>query len=146
MKIKDSHNKRGTTILGNTPFVDIKIFFTARLAKACRLPFSYHLLTYLFLSYSINGHGNYTLSDLEILGEEKNYLEFFQHAQDLRPVERGQRWKELVEQMALSYTYEQLKRSAVDDQTIALMDKLIDWPVLNNNLFFKRSRAKLGLR
>ncbi|MFP5459502.1 MAG: hypothetical protein ACLGG7_12270, partial [Bacteriovoracia bacterium] len=45
----------------------------------------------------------YTMGDLEALEKERSYSEFFSHALDIRPSERTEYWKTMVQNMGESY-------------------------------------------
>jgi hypothetical protein len=79
----------------------------------------------------------YTLKDLEILYQNKEYKEFFQHARAIKPSDRNEYWKEMVQNSAL-----QLVEQYGKDQTYSLnkVSELVDmfeWPILNTDDFFK---------
>lgn len=55
----------------------------------------YHSLTVL------NAANLYTLKDLQVLEQEKNFEEFLMHVNDIRPSERQKLWKDMYQSMAM---------------------------------------------
>jgi hypothetical protein len=55
----------------------------------------YHSLTVL------NAANLYTLKDLQVLEQEKNFEEFLMHVNDIRPSERQKLWKDMYQSMAI---------------------------------------------
>ncbi|MBF0360582.1 MAG: hypothetical protein HQK49_06205 [Oligoflexia bacterium] len=88
----------------------------------------------------------YTINDLRILEQEKNYQEFFQHARDVRPEGRDEDWKNMVNFMAESYIYDQMKKKIIDGESIKFLNSLLEWPTLKGNQFFLEGRGKLGIK
>lgn len=88
----------------------------------------------------------YTLADLEILSQEENYREFFKHALDIRPSERGDAWKSMVSKMADVYTQNVLKGDSVDSKDFKQIHELYTWPTLKADEFFRQRRGEIGLR
>ncbi len=97
------------------------------------------------VAYSGPLSGGYTLADLEILESEKNYREFFAHAQDIRPTKRDSYWNSMVNEMAESYSAELLKNPTITPKKFAFLEKLHKIPTLKNNEFFIKNRGKLAL-
>ncbi|MBF0367521.1 MAG: hypothetical protein HQK50_18245 [Oligoflexia bacterium] len=87
----------------------------------------------------------YLFKDLDYLLQEKNYSEFFKHANDIRPAERDLQWKSMVNTMAESFVYDQKKKKLVTFATLKELDQLLEWPLLKENLFFIRGRSQIGL-
>ncbi len=89
---------------------------------------------------------NYTVEDLQILETEKNYKEFFQHALDIRPVKRDDKWQKMVLKMAESYTKSLIKARFIEDKSFITIENLAKWPLLKTNEFFQSNRRKIGLK
>jgi len=49
------------------------------------------------------GSQKYGLSDLEVLAANREYVEFFAHAKDIRPSQRNEKWRKLVIKLGQSY-------------------------------------------
>ncbi|MCY4644610.1 MAG: hypothetical protein OXB88_08330 [Bacteriovoracales bacterium] len=86
----------------------------------------------------------YSLKDLEFLENEKNYGEFFQHAQDIRPTERGQLWQDMVKTMAHSFLQKNLSLGLYRQHEYKTISLLSTWPTLRGDLEFQQLRAKFG--
>jgi hypothetical protein len=87
---------------------------------------------------------NYTLRDLEILSSEKNYVEFFDHALDLRPSSRDNYWKEMVHTMSEGFVKEMVKSQNYSLETFNRVNALFNWPILKTNEFFLQERERFG--
>lgn len=87
----------------------------------------------------------YTLKDLEILEKEKNYEEFLQHANDIRPSFRNQLWKEMTENMALLYVNAAISKKSIDLKTFGFIESINLWPVLREDEFFQLKRENFAL-
>ncbi len=88
----------------------------------------------------------YSLEDLEILEDQKNYNEFFKHALDILPSERTSLWKEMVINMALGWTTQLLKQKIISKEDWKQLKELHKWPTLQVNEFFLDNRGKLSVR
>ena len=108
----------------------------------------YYLLTLLIciLSTSLQAQNNYTMGDLEVLQERKNFEEFFAHAKDIRPGERKKTWIAMVQNMSEEYLRHILKRPFVSHQDLAQIDNLADWSIIRENPGFLILRNKFGVK
>ena len=88
----------------------------------------------------------YSMRDLEILSEEKNFIEFFDHAMDIRPLNRNTHWQDLVYKGAENYLNEIIETQQYGKETIKYVEKLAFWPTLRNNEIFQVKRAQYGLK
>jgi len=88
----------------------------------------------------------YNMKDLEILSEEKNFIEFFDHAMDIRPLERNTHWQEMVYKASENYLNEIIETQQYGKETIKYVEKLAFWPTLRNNEIFQVKRAMYGLK
>lgn len=98
-----------------------------------------------FYSLSLWAQDKYSLADLEILSTEKNYTEYFNHALDVRPSERNDKWKEMTLQMAESWTKSIQKKAEPTREDFFQVEKLFSWPILKSNEFFRPLRFRFGL-
>lgn len=103
------------------------------------------ILLSLFLSSSPIWAG-YGLSDLEVLTQEENYQEFFEHALDVRPSERQDAWKDMLAKMSEGYTRQILAKSEITKQQFSHIESLYTWPALKGDDVFKGLRQEIGLR
>jgi hypothetical protein len=109
-----------------------------------------YLRVLIYLSLCIAIHkaqaNQYTISDLKILSAEKNYNEFFQHALDIRPSERDEKWKTMVERLGTQYLGDLGNRTKLEKAQLDLVYKLSTWPIFKNNEFFTRKRDYIFLK
>jgi hypothetical protein len=89
---------------------------------------------------------SYTLVDLEALEKERSYDEFFAHALDIRPSERTDYWKTMVQNMAEGHLQLLLRKNRLEHADFLHMQKLTDWSVLKSHEFFRLKRQELGLK
>ena len=86
----------------------------------------------------------YSLKDLEFLENEKNYAEFFRHAGDIRPTERGELWQTMVKTMAHSFLLKNISLDLYRKSEYETISALGHWPTLRGDLKFQQLRAKFG--
>ena len=96
------------------------------------------------LCLSLQAFAQYSLKDLEFLENERNYGEFFQHAQDIRPVERGEAWQNMLKTMSRSYLLKYLTLNIYRQEDYQVLLKLSSWPTLQRDLKFQELRAQFG--
>lgn len=101
----------------------------------------------LLLIFTHNSYSSrYTMEDLKILVKNKNYLEFFNHAQDITPSLRDKNWKSYVNEMGLSYLENLNKKTILTEQHLKMVYKISTWPSLNNDEFFISKRDNIFLK
>lgn len=88
----------------------------------------------------------YHMSDLQTLSDENNFIEFFEHALDIRPSERLEKWKEMVTKMADLYAQSITIKDPVEKKDFYQIEKLFTWPSLKSNDIFKQRRQEIGLK
>lgn len=108
--------------------------------------YSLVFIALLFTFVSLEAHPAYTLKDLEALEKDKAYAEFFQHAQDIRPSERTDYWKEMVANMAEGYLKSLKQKLILKREDFQTTTELAQWSSLNENEFFRLHRADLSLK
>ena len=86
------------------------------------------------------------MSDLQTLSDENNFIEFFDHALDIRPSERLEKWKEMVTKMADLYAQSITTKGPVEKKDFYQIEKLFTWPSLKSNDIFKQRRQEIGLK
>ncbi len=95
----------------------------------------------IFFSFSIYGQDIlYDEKDLEILVQQKNYIEFFNHAKDLRPSKRDKIWEENVQQMGIGFLDFLASKTLINPAEIKLVKNLSYWNTFKDNEFFIRKR------
>lgn len=88
----------------------------------------------------------YTLADLEVLVEEQSYKEFFEHALDIRPLERQDAWKNMVSKMGEIYSRNVLQKIDLNHSDFIEIEKLYEWPTLKTDDVFRLRRQEIGLK
>ncbi len=105
-----------------------------------------HLLFMVLFLTSASWAASYSLSDLEVLVNEKSYEEFFKHALDVRPTERQVSWKAMVSKMGETFAQSVLNRSEIRPSDFKQTEALYQWPSLAADDVFKLKRQEIGLR
>lgn len=83
----------------------------------------------------------YQLKDLEVLENNKEYIEFFNHAKDVLPRKRSKIWQNMVLSMAMQMLAPlKKKQNTLELKDYELILKISHWPVLKNNEFFIQQR------
>jgi hypothetical protein len=88
----------------------------------------------------------YNLADLTVLAQEGPYQEFLDHAHDIRPSERGEKWKSMVIEMALKHANHTLSQSPVPKHAFKRTEQLYRWPVLRQDDVYRARRTEIGVR
>lgn len=89
---------------------------------------------------------SYSLSDLEVLASDNSYIEFFDHAFDIRPSERSEVWKKMMEKMGEGYLKALSQKELLNRSDFQRMESLMSHNVLKTNEFFRQSRQEIGLK
>ena len=84
--------------------------------------------------------------DLEALEKEQSYGEFFAHALDIRPSERSDYWKTMVQNMGEGLLKSLLSKNRLERADYQQMENLAGWSVLKTNEFFRLKRQELAMR
>jgi hypothetical protein len=95
------------------------------------------------MAYATNLKTNdliYNLNDLVALEKEGNTQEFFLHFNDLRPSERNQIWKKMVENMATSFVDKKLLAKEWTKENFDQLENLNRLPLLKNEEVFQFKR------
>lgn len=84
----------------------------------------------------------YTLADLEFLTVEKNVDEFFLHYLDIRPAERKERWKELVQTMSIEWINRLMREKNLERANLKEINRRSElYPFRNDEHFlFKKNQ------
>lgn len=104
------------------------------------------IIIFITLSSSEIFTKTYSWEDLQILANEKNYSEFFEHARDLVPSKRGPEWRKTVQKMGQSYLRELTTKENILKEEIKGIKSLINWPIFSRNEFFTAELDKLLLK
>lgn len=112
--------------------------------------FYHYRKTYLSLTLAISMAcapatllaASYSMADLEFLTVEKNVDEFFQHYLDIRPSERKERWKELVQTMSIEWINRLMREKNYARTTLREINKRSDlYPFRDDEHFlFKKNQ------
>lgn len=105
----------------------------------------FHILLFMCIASKANAQ-SYSMADLEVLQERKNYIEFFLHAKDIRPSNRGKPWKAMVQQMSEGYMRDMLERPFISKKDLDEVNKLSSWTTINENIGFLVLRNKFGVK
>lgn len=87
----------------------------------------------------------YSMADLEALEGQKSYQEFFEHALDILPSQRGDVWQEMVADMAVGFIDFKIQRKDYKKQSWKKIEELSLWPVLQSDEFFQTKRRRYFL-
>jgi hypothetical protein len=104
------------------------------------------VVSQVLASDSLNAKTRYQLNDLEILEKNRAYYEFFTHARDILPSNRNEYWKNMVSNMAESWTQQAIKGSVTSRRDYRLLENLVTWPENRTNDLFLARRHKLAMR
>lgn len=89
--------------------------------------------------------GNYTNEDLEILIQQKDFLQFFKHFQDIPPSKRDQHWHAIFERASSEFTQDALKKSHFSPETFQRIESFLKGSTLDHHESFLRARSNYAL-
>lgn len=87
----------------------------------------------------------YDIDDLIVLNKEKNYKEFLDHAKDIRPKFRDEKWHRMLQNMAVLFIKNKIKKNKIDLTSFIYIEQLSRWPSLKKNKFFHMMRNEYGV-
>ena len=101
------------------------------------------IIFYTALCFCNNLHSKtkgllYTLEDLKILKEQKNYFEFLNHALDIRPSKRDKSWEKMVQDMATGFISSTIEKKQISKDYFLFIEDLLSWPSLTSKLYVFR--------
>ncbi len=88
----------------------------------------------------------YTIQDLEVLEQNRDYKNFLDRANDIRPSERREPWPEMVRNMASGYIDFLTQRQDFSQEHFDYIEQLTTWPVLRQDEFFHLKWQRYGVR
>lgn len=83
----------------------------------------------------------YTLKDLQVLEQEKNFEEFLAHVNDIRPSERQKLWKDMYQNMAMEMIDYKLRTKDFSLKAYKNIESLGRSSALSNDEFFQLKRS-----
>ncbi|MEA9356513.1 hypothetical protein SHI21_09875 [Bacteriovorax sp. PP10] len=95
----------------------------------------YHSLTIL------NAANLYTLKDLQVLEQEKNFEEFLMHVNDIRPSERQKLWKDMYQSMAMELVDYKTRTKDFSMEAFKQIEDIGRSSALFNDEFFQLKRS-----
>ena len=101
------------------------------------------LLLSIYLSFSSIGLAEsvlYDSQDLDVLTKNKNYREYLDHAMDLKPSKRDQKWEAQLEEMGLQYLDFISAQRKTNIADIERVKKISHFKVFYSNEFFIKKR------
>lgn len=96
----------------------------------------------LFTLLCQNALAQYNLDDLKVLAEEKNFSEFVQHAQDIRPSQRNNWWKEQLRIMGKSFIEDRSNKKDYSEETFGQIEALYVIPSVKEDEFVRNRREE----
>ena len=97
-------------------------------------------LVYHFLAFSFAAN-LYSLKDLQVLEQEKNFEEFLMHVNDIRPSERQKLWKEMFQSMAIELVDYKTRTKDFSIEAFKRIEEIGRVSVLFNDEFFQLKRS-----
>ena len=98
------------------------------------------LLVYNSLTF-LNAANLYSLKDLQVLEQEKNFEEFLMHVNDIRPSERQKLWKDMYQSMAIELVDYKLRTKDFSLDAYKQIEGVGRSSALFNDEFFQLKRS-----
>ena len=103
------------------------------------------LMTSLWATSAYAEQEKYTMEDLKALVEQESWIEVLDHAEDVRPSQRGETWSEYLQTAAVGHL-NALKDAGDPDRAMAASEELIvKHPILKRSRRYMTMRGRLGL-
>jgi len=83
----------------------------------------------------------YEIKDLEVLERERNFDEFIQHVNDIRPSERDNHWKEMYQNVSMGLIDKKIKLNDFSNETFEKIEKMAQTSALYKDEFFQAKRT-----
>ncbi len=100
----------------------------------------------LLFGFALKGTTPYEIGDLETLYKENNFQEFLNHALDIRPSQRDEKWKKMVMEISEDFIKDKVSRKHFDEKTLSFIESLTNWPVLREDEIFFLRRNEFGIK
>lgn len=96
-----------------------------------------------FIVLVSNAHAeSYSKEDLKVLAEENNFNEFILHAQDIRPSQRDDWWKEQLRRMGKKFIEERIAKNDFSTDTHDKIESLYALPAIKEDEFVSTRREE----
>ena len=83
----------------------------------------------------------YNMSDLKALSSNNAYLEFFEHAKDIRPSKRDKDWQDMCLKMAKSFMNSYAKKD-ISEQDFQMISSVLSYPHFDKDELFIEKRER----
>lgn len=105
------------------------------------------LKVFLFLlANSLWAQASYTIKDLRVLFEQRDFKEYFNHAKDVPPSQRQGEWEQMTKKMAMAYIESWEKKSVgVSAAEAKILDEISSWSTLKASEVFRMSLRPLRI-
>lgn len=104
------------------------------------------LLALCFFMSTVSVAAPYSWEDLRVLSSEKNFTEYLDHARDIEPSKRDAAWKNMTEQIGLSYIESLVAKNEINKASEKRVEEISSWPLFRDNEFFIKSRDKYFIK
>jgi hypothetical protein len=98
-------------------------------------------LTFINFATLTSANTLYEIRDLEVLEREKNFDEFIQHVNDIRPSERDSHWKEMYQNVSMGLIDKKVKVRDYTNESFEKIEKMAQSSALYKDEFFQAKRA-----
>ena len=102
---------------------------------------SWMILFFQTINLGTSAQVLYELKDLEVLEREKNFEEFLNHANDIRPSERSRHWRDMLQTMAIGLIDYKIKTHDFSLATYRKIEQIGRTSAMANDEFFQLKRA-----
>jgi hypothetical protein len=104
----------------------------------------YQVISLLLFTLNTSASQIYTIDDLKVLYTQKSYVEYLDHALDIRPSKRDKEWSKMTLEMASGHIKSLIQRGVATLQTFNHIEKLAKIPSLKADDFFQLKRTQFA--
>jgi hypothetical protein len=100
----------------------------------------------LFFSSNVTAQVPYTFKDLQILHDQKSFVEYLGHAKDVPPSQRGRVWSEMTQKMGHLLIEDFTKRGLINPTSFKKIEDYALWPVFKSDEVYQIKREEFALK
>lgn len=88
----------------------------------------------------------YSMKDLKILSSQNDFIEYFEHAKDIIPSKRSNKWKKMTSDLGIRFVKSLLKKETpLTKKEQQVLDKISNWAIFKKNEIFFMEKRPLSL-
>jgi len=91
-------------------------------------------------------NSQYTFKDLQILHDQKSFVEYLNHAKDIPPTQRGRVWVDMTQKMGLLLIEDFTQRDLINYESFRKIEDYSLWPVFKSDEVYQIKREEFAFK